>query len=369
MMKMPEPAKVDSSANDPNLGWSPMSDGFSQRGRLRSRGEGRRQVFWRTTALLAALVLIAGAFAGGFIWRQAKQARSSPEEQRVAVDEPARLEARRLLDEAVRARHEERWQGAMKALSEARRQDPEIGGVDIVVGEIALEQRDAETLRHAARQALQRGRYESSAKMLLALEAWMQRGPSDAVTAGNSAKQHLAEAVESQPSNAGAFFFHGELNRLLGESAEAQRSLQAALHRQTPWQSAAVLGTKLQLAAREASEIGRPVLAPLPDAQAGTVLELCEALGRQSVVQPALAGMLAAIPWLQVVAILDDPALRVGKDERAEFAELQRQLLEHLGRDTSGHGKPASVGGVPPPPMVDAAELPAEPFDKQGDAR
>ena len=257
------------------------------------------------------------------------------------------LEARRLLDEGVRARHEERWQGAMNALSEARRQDPEIGAVDIVIGEIALEQKDARTLRHAARRALRHGTSESSAKLLLALEAWLQRGEGDTVTAGNSAKQHLVEAVESQPSKAAAFFFHGELNRLLGESGEAQRSLQAALHRQTPWQSAAVLGSKLQLAAREASEVGRPVWAPLPDAQAGAVLELREALGRQSVVQPALTAMLAAMPWLQVVAILDDPALRGGKYERAELAELQRQLRERLGRDASGGGKPAAVGVVP----------------------
>jgi tetratricopeptide (TPR) repeat protein len=328
MRKMRESARVDSRGKDSDLERKTMFTDLSHRNHRSSRAEKRRRRLWRTIVLVVSVLLIVAAFAGGFFWRSGKEARGAREEHHGPTDAAARLEARRLLDEGVRARHEERWQGAMNALAEARRTDPEIGGIDVVIGEIALEQKDAKALRLAARQALQRGQNEPAAKLLLALEAWMQRGDSDAVTAGNSAKQHLVEAVESQPSSAAAFFFHGELNRLLGESGEAKRSLQAALYRQTPWHSAAVLGTKLQLAARESSEIGWTVWAPLADGQSEAVLELREAINRQSPVEPALAQVLGAMSSLQVLIILDEAAVSAGLT-REEFAALRREL-RHL---------------------------------------
>jgi len=338
MRKMRESARVDSRGKDPDLERKTMLTSLSHRNHRSSRAEKRRRRLWRTIVLVVSVLLIAAAFAGGFFWRSGKGARVAREEHHGPTNAAAGLEARRLLDEGVRARHEERWQGAMNALAEARRTDPEIGGIDVVIGEIALEQKDAKALRLAARQALQRGQNEPAAKLLLALEAWMQRGDSDAVTAGNSAKQHLVEAAESQPSNAAAFFFYGELNRLLGESGAAQRSLRAALHRQTPWQSASVLGAKLQLAAREASEAGRTVWAPMPDAQAEALLELREAVNGRSVVHPALGGLLAALPAQQVLFMMEDAAFRAGFSPE-EFATLQRDLRRSLGEDTGDGGR------------------------------
>lgn len=237
-----------------------------------------------------------------------------------------RAEAYRLFDEAVRARHEERLQGAYNAVNEARRLDPDLPGVDLFVGEIAWEQREADTVRRAAREALSRGHNVSSAKLLLALEKWMSRTPQDTVAAGASVTEMLTEAADSSPSNASAPFFHGEVSRLLGDPATAHRKLLGALYRQAPWQSASLLDSKLQIAVAEAVELERPASAPAPGLAAQTALELWSARnGEDEGVRKALEKLLFVTPILQARLLLRDQAF----GEHLNTVFLQR-LAEEL---------------------------------------
>jgi len=312
MRKMAESARVDSRRNDPDVGGSPMPAGFSQRRRRSSRVEKRRRQFWWPAVRVGGVLLIAAAFAAGYLWRSGEESRRAREAPGAPTDKAARLEARLLLDEAVRARYEERWQGAMNALAEARRTDPATGGLDLLFGEIAWEQREADSIRRAARESLRRGHNESGSKLLLALEKWMSRTPQETVTVGAAVRELLAEAGEASPSNAGAPFFHGELSRLLGDGATAHRSLVGALHRQTPWSSSALLSTKLQLAAAEASQLGRPVFALAPDAPAQAALELRHVVLAGLDVRPAFGEFLLVTPALQAVFLLQDKAFNTG---------------------------------------------------------
>ena len=230
----------------------------------------------------------------------------------VVVDASQRVEAYRLFDEAVRARHEERLQGAFNAINEARRLDPGLPGLDLFVGEIAWEKREAATIQRAARESLRRGHNESASKLLLALEKWMSRSPQETVTVGASVRELLAEAVEASPSNASALFFQGELSRLLGDSATAQRALLGALHRQTPWSSTALLATKLQIAAAEALQHDRSVFAPAPDDQAQAALDLRNAVVAGGDTRDAFNDLLFVTPSLQAVLLLQDAVFQSG---------------------------------------------------------
>jgi hypothetical protein len=156
-------------------------------------------------------VFVLSAFAGGILWRQSKVDRATDQVVAPETSEEQRAEALRLFDEAVRARYEERAQGAMNAVAAARRADPQLRSVDVLVGEIALDQKDPETLRRAAEYALERGENESSANLLNALEVWMCRGEKGTDKAGQLAEQFLSDAAEAEPSNAAVYFFHGEL--------------------------------------------------------------------------------------------------------------------------------------------------------------
>jgi len=273
----------------------------------RSRSQKFRRSVSASALWLIAAMVIFGAFATGYLWRQNKVHPENVSEGTAKnVDEAQRMEAMALIDEAVRARHEERWQGAMNALREARRFEPTVRGVDVLLGEISVEQKDARTLLQAAREALRRGENESSAYLLLALESWMQRGETGTAKAGDAAKQHLADAAERESSNASVYFFLGELNRLLGESGAALTSLSGALSRQEPWDSSALLGVKMQLAAFEASEADKTISVPLADGQAEAVLALRSALRDTSEVGPAIRNMLAVMPSLQAAELLED---------------------------------------------------------------
>jgi len=294
------------------------------RRRRSSRRLLRRREFIRGAARIVALLLISCAFAGGYIWQHGKTKRLAEEVKPLISSEQQRREALRLVDEAVRARHEKRWQGAINALTEARRADPLVLGVDVLLGEIALEQKDAKTMRYAAEQSLRRGESESAAKLLLALVTWMGRGEDGAAKAGNLAKQQLAEAMASEPSNAAAYFFHGELNRLLGESGEAHNNLLAALRRQVPWKSSALLAVKSHLAAHEALKAGQS-LAPLsPNAQAAVALAVRGALESRTSVGPMFAEMLSGMPSLQAIVLLEDPTFNHGRGNREVDALLEK---------------------------------------------
>ena len=282
-----------------------------------SRRALRRRQTLRIAGCVASVLIVLASLACGVLWRmeraQLAAVRFLPPETGAAQ----KAEALRLFDEAVRARHEERVQGAMNAATAARRADPRLQGVDMLIGEIALEQKDPESLRRAVRFALESGGSKSSAHLLGAIEAWMRRGEEATYQTGRRVERFLSDAVEDEPSNAAAYFFRGELNRLLGDGRKAHRYLLAALHRQKPWRSVALLGNKIQLAAREAYILGKSVIDSSPTRQDEAVLTLCEAAASSVSENEAVVQLVRFTPVPQALVLLDDPALTAKGEEPA----------------------------------------------------
>jgi hypothetical protein len=283
-------------------------------------------------------VIVLGAFAGGFLWRQAKLNSVTAVVAPPESSDEQRAEALHLFDEAVRARHEDRVQGALNAITAARRADPQLRGADVLVGEIALEQKDLQTLRRAARNAMSEGGYESSANVLNALDVWMRRGEKGVEKAGQLAEQFLSDGANAEPSNAAVCFFHGELSRMLGDGRKAHRHLRAALYRQQFWRSAALLENKMQMAAREALNQGKVVLVAPPTEQAEAVLALRDAAPPGSEGNEAFAKVLLVTPTVQVFALLDDFALSGRRDLiEGEVPRLSKEaIIPYLGASATG---------------------------------
>lgn len=279
----------------------------------------RRLVF----AAVAALVVL-WSFGAGYLWRKFRTKEPAPGEVPAVATAEQRAEAVRLLDEGVRARFEERWQGVLNVIPAARRADPKVRGIDILIGEIALEQKDPETLRRATERSLKTGENEAAAKLLRAVETWMKRGELGVDQAGALAGQYLSEAAESEPSNAAVRFFHGELSRLLGDGKGAHSHLRGALYRQTPWHSSALLKVKMQMAAREASDAGRPVVVEAPNAQAEVALALLDTVRRGGSTASARANFFVITPALQSCELLEEATLAEARYE-GEALRLRAQ--------------------------------------------
>jgi hypothetical protein len=254
-------------------------------------------------ALFVILLAFAAGYGGQRMWSHGPRDAAT-----ATVDVAARAEALALLDEAVRARREERFQGALNAARQARALDEALPGVDALVGELALEQKDTGTVRRAANEALRRGHNQASANLLLALVMWMNRDSEDPAKAGPSAMQALGDAARHQPSNSAVYFFLGELSRLRGESGTAHRHLLGALYRQTPWISSGLLAVKLHLAAEEAAAMGRPVLAGAESIPARAALALRVAESGDIEPREALKSFFAVTPAAYARVLADDPA-------------------------------------------------------------
>ncbi len=275
----------------------------SARYAARRRQKLARALFW------GCAIFVGLAFAGGFIWRSGLLRPAPAEETPPPVGLAERAEAFRLLDEAVRARYEGRVLGAMNSLTQARRLDPNLPGIDFFVGEMAWEDGDGGTVRRAAGESLRRGHNVSGSKLLLALVKWSARNVNDSTTLGDSVREMLAEVQAESPSDPAAFFFHGELSRMLGDVSAAHRHLLGALHRQVPWSSAALLSTKEQLAAAEAFRLARPAVAPSPDAGSQAVLGLLRASEGTGGRRELFGNVINHFSLLQVAFLLEDPAL------------------------------------------------------------
>ena len=281
----------------------------------------RRYLFWAVS-----LVLVTNAFVGGFIWQRVRSERPAPAQPVFkSASEAQQALARRSLDEAVRARFEERPLATMNALAEARRADPDMPGLDVLAGEIALQRRDTDALHRASVNASRPGDNEASGKLLAALGAWLRRGELGVDRAGPQARQLLLEAAEREPSNTAVYFFHGELSRLLGESGAAHENLLLALRRQAPWRSSALLRVKMQLAAAEASEGGEKIEVPAPDAQSAAALRWRDALRTGTGAEEAIDAIITLTPSLQTTVLLDDPALQT-ENNAARIQALRRPL-------------------------------------------
>ena len=280
----------------------------------------RRIIFCTVSALV-----VLSSFVASFFWHRLQLRRLAAASDIPPATEEQRASALRSLDEAVRARYEERMDDAMAQLAMAQQADPQLPGLELLVGELALQQRDTDALSRASANASRRGDSEASAKLLAALGVWLRRGELGVARAGPQAKQLLLEAAESSPSEASVHFFHGELSRQLGEGSAAHAYLLSALRRQSPWKSSALLRIKMQLAAAEASEAGEAVEVSAPDSQSAGALRWREAVHRGTGTQEELKAMIALAPSLQTIVLLPDPALKFGDDAAADRA-LRREL-------------------------------------------
>lgn len=288
--------------------------------RARQRQKTRRIIFW-----VVSVLLVLWAFGAGVLWRRLEVRWQTAARQPPELTETQRLSARHLLDEAVRARHEGQMDDAMAQLATAQQADPQLPGLELLAGEIALQQRDTDALSRASANASQRGDSEASAKLLAALGVWLRRGELGVERAGLQAKQLLREAAESSPSEASVHFFQGELNRQLGDGFAAHRHLLSALWRQVPWRSSSLLRFKMQMAAAEAAEGGEKIEVPAPDVQSAAALRWRNALRAGTGEEEALGAMIALTPSLQTIFIMDDTALADG-DEAMSIESLRRQL-------------------------------------------
>jgi len=280
----------------------------------------RRMIFCTVSALI-----ILSSFVASFFWHRLQLRRLAAASDISPATEEQRASAFRSLDEAVRARYEERMDDAMAQLAMAQQADPQLPGLELLAGEIALQQRDTDALSRASANASQRRDSEASAKLLAALGVWLRRGELGVERAGPQAKQLLLEAAESSPSEASVQFFHGELSRQLGEGTAAHAYLLSALRRQSPWKSSGLLRVKMQLAAAEASEAGEAVEVSAPDYQSVVALRWREAVRRGTGASEELKAMIALAPSLQTIVLLPDPALKFGDDAAADRA-LRREL-------------------------------------------
>jgi hypothetical protein len=112
---------------------------------------------------VSALIILS-SFVASFFWHRLQLRRLAAASDISPATEEQRASALRSLDEAVRARYEERMDDAMAQLAMAQQADPQLPGLELLAGEIALQQRDTDALSRASANASQRGDSEASAK-------------------------------------------------------------------------------------------------------------------------------------------------------------------------------------------------------------
>lgn len=299
----------------------------------------RKMLIRRWSFVGATSVAVILAFSAGFLWKK-----SSAKAPSVAAAEPVaedrRHEAVVLMDRAVRAKHEEKFDDAISTVAQARQADPGLHGGDTVLAEIALRRGDSPVVRRAAREALNRGENPADANLLLAVDSWQARGLPGGSTgaAGDAALLRLVDAEAAELSNGNVRFFQGDLLRELGRNAEAQRSLLGGLHRQQPWTSVSVIAAKQQLAGAEAGNV--PTSTPAGDA----MVALREALRAGEEPRPFIDQLRAVVSEGQSLELLQDAAFD-GPDEP-----------DSLVRARSAEPAPIPHGRIEPPDMTRRAK-------------
>lgn len=276
---------------------------MSQRHRERTRERRRREGDLRFALIGCALLTL--AFLAGFFWpATAKTARTTGPRPLPAAQREAALAK---IDDAVRAKADDRLDEAATLAGEARRLDPAVRGSDLIAAEIAFRQQRSDLLRSATEEAMRRGENVSDALLLEGLDSWMSRGlkRQSSAEAIESALRRLDRAAAGDLSNPAVWFFRGEVMREGGRTREAHRSLLSALHRQQPWLGTEFLSAKLALAREEALGDNAP---PAPAADLPPAAALRRALARAQDPAPALAVLAGRLTAWQSRQILDDPA-------------------------------------------------------------
>jgi hypothetical protein len=283
-------------------------------------------------------LLILAAFFAGLTWKKWMTKPTALATQAAAQVATAqqKTDALRLMDEAVKAKYEERYDDALRAVADARHADPWIRGVDYISGEIALQRGESDDVTSAAQESIRRGENTANATLLLALDAWISRGqPERAAQAGAIATQMLEEACTEDLSSGAVRFFLGDLQRLLGQPALAHRSLLAGAARLSPWSSGQVILAKMQLAADEVGATASPVEIP-STAGNRAVLGLRIAYHTGQDPQAALDGVVACFTTRQASALLADASF-------ASLSESSRKtVLDNLSKPLPGGEPPES---------------------------
>jgi hypothetical protein len=197
------------------------------------------------------------AYGGGIGWQKWRAARVALEPQTMdgEVAPEQKAEALRLLDEAIKARHEERYDAAWGLALRAQQTDPGLAGWDLLMAELAFQRRDSGAFSKHALVAELLPESAAGAKLLLVLERW-RRPWGEGQSKEDSARflaDLLAQATAAQPSVDVTWFFRGDLLRLIGKPSEAHQALLGSLHRQAPWRSSAVLAAKKSFTQLESS--------------------------------------------------------------------------------------------------------------------
>jgi hypothetical protein len=229
-----------------------------------SRRSLQKQAVLRRAAWAFSIVLCMGAFVSGFVFQRHK-----PNEQ-AAAQQPApqvaqeqKEEALRLIDEAVRAKYEDRTDEALRIAQRARQIDPSVLGVDILAGEIAIESPDPKKRQEAlpaANRALDNGEDTAGARLILALGTWQEHdGESVAgFTAKTRALRLIGEAADEFPSAPALHFFWSEMLAPSGQYRDAHRRIVTAMHCTQPWHSSVLIARKASFASRDAEAQHNP---------------------------------------------------------------------------------------------------------------
>ena len=229
-----------------------------------SRRSLQKQAVLRRAAWAFSIVLCVGALVGGFVFQRHK-----PSEQAAAqvvapqVSPEQKAEALRLMDEAVRAKYEDRTEKAVRIAQRARQIDPSVRGVDILAGEIAIESPDPEKRQEAllaANSALDRGEDTAASRLILALGTWQEQDSEDAAgfTAKTRALRLVGEAADEFPSAPALHFFWSEMLAPSGHYRDVHRRMLTAMHCTQPWHSSVLIARKASFASRDAEAQHNP---------------------------------------------------------------------------------------------------------------
>ena len=224
---------------------------------MKKSGWGSKVPFWVLVLFLGGMAYFGGIAWQG--WRFSRVMLETPTQVVVTAPEQ-KAEALRLLDEAIKARHEERYDAAWELALRIQESDPGTAGWDLLMAELAFQRRDPGAFRKHARVAELLPESAAGAKLLLALERWRSRvveRRSDEES-GRISADLLAEAAAAQPSVDVTWFFRGDLLRQIGKPSEAHRALLGSMHRQAPWRSSALLAAKIHFARSELSGVAPP---------------------------------------------------------------------------------------------------------------
>jgi len=200
------------------------------------------------------------ALVGGYAWQSLRASAAAAEvrqtQQAGAEATAGRADALVAIDEAVRARYEERKEGALAALARARKIDPQAPGLAIAFAELALENNEFELVRSTVSEHIRHGKDAAQAHTLLGVHRWLTRGstPDEVSRSIEESLTSFARATDAEASFAPAYFFSGDMLRYAGRQGEGHKRLLAALHRFAPWSSADVVAMKLAAALHEAGD-------------------------------------------------------------------------------------------------------------------